>query len=87
VRFYRPEPGEQHHAARPVNHVQGVMIEKELARYIHLSCGDYTTRETAERESLWRPKKGLYFCEAHNKWVPVYVPPKPPPLKNDELPF
>ena len=65
-------------------HAALAAIEATKARYIPLVCEHYTTLEADERYSLWRPTKGLSFCETCNAWVksgrrraPVVTPMDP----------
>jgi hypothetical protein len=63
-------------------------IEKDLAAYIHLKCGHYTTREEQEFYSVWRPQKGVYFCTGYKKcgkWVALMPKEKPQPLPDKPL--
>lgn len=52
-------------------------IERAYCRYLHLVCGHYSTLETDEAYSYWRPRKGVTLCENCSKWVEIAKPPAP----------
>lgn len=60
-------------------------IEKSLARYLHLECGHYQTLETFNLYLVFRPKKGLTFCESCNENVKIAQPPHRRPLPQEPM--
>jgi hypothetical protein len=70
------------------SHVKGPKEKKEptwITNYIHLVCGCVTTPQTIEVYRLWQPKRGVYFCENHGKWIKKEPPPTPAPLPDVPL--
>jgi hypothetical protein len=59
-------------------------IDRAHARYLHLECGHYSTLDIDEGYSIWRPRKGVSFCEHDgcHKWVEI-LKPKPPEAISD----
>lgn len=53
------------------------------ARYRILSCGHYTDKESQERYLAWRPRRGVWFCEECEEWLPFKRTPK---VKPPEVP-
>jgi len=51
-------------------------LEKNLARYIPIMCGHMTDLETQHRYAVWRPKRGLVYCDKCDDWLAVKPPPK-----------
>lgn len=49
-------------------------IESDLARYMELDCGHFTTLEVQQLYSRWKPKRGMAMCEHHNDWVLIKRP-------------
>jgi hypothetical protein len=46
-----------------------VRIEPRSAwAYIFLACGRITTPEEQEFFSVWKPRRGLYYCTSCKKW-------------------
>lgn len=60
-----------------------ILLERHLAPYILLECDHFTTREAVEFYSLWRPKRGMYYCETCTKWRQPMASPTPEPLPED----
>ena len=60
--------------------VRNVAREKELAAYMHLSCGHWTTREEQEFRSVWKPRKGVWYCPECEEWLILWKPPEKKPL-------
>lgn len=47
----------------------GKKIEPKSAwAYIFLTCGRITTPDEQEFYSVWKPRRGLYFCEVCHNW-------------------
>jgi len=59
--------------------------EKALARYITITCGHVTDLETQHRYAVWRPKRGLVFCEIDDQWLPAKPPPPRPEYPQQPL--
>src|SRR6516162_3460532 len=59
--------------------------ERELARVIRITCGHFTYLEDQQLYAVWRPKRGLVFCEKCNKWLAVMPPPVAPDLPNEPM--
>src|SRR5215475_441216 len=57
--------------------VKEVMIEKERAAYIDLTCGHTTTYEAQLFYSVWAPRKAIYYCDKCHRDVEMRKKPKP----------
>lgn len=44
-------------------------LPKSAFAYIYLVCGHITHPEEQEFYSIWKPKRGLYYCEKCEEWV------------------
>lgn len=60
-------------------------IERARAGYIHLECGHISTLEIDEGYSVWRPKRGVTYCEKCSDWVAIAKPPAPTPIPDTPL--
>lgn len=60
-------------------------IEKAKNQYIHLACKHFTTWESDELYSHWRPNSKVHWCEKCNKWKEREKPPKKEPLPDNPL--
>lgn len=56
------------------------------ARYLRLICGHYSTLEEQEAVSLWKPKRGLYWCDLDDDWVKI-APPRVLPADYPDEPL
>jgi hypothetical protein len=61
------------------------VIDSSKARYLYLVCGHYSTLETDEAYSIWRPRKGVTLCENCQDWVEIAKPPAPVDLGNTPM--
>lgn len=60
-------------------------IERAISKYLTLECGHMSTLEVDEGYSIWRPKKGMTFCENCHDWVKIAKPPAPTPTPDTPL--
>ena len=59
--------------------------EKELARYIPLECGHFTTRDEQIILSEWRPR-GMAWCDKEcQDWVKIKPPPPAPDYPQEPM--
>lgn len=59
-------------------------IEKQMSKYLHLSCGHIQVFETFERYRF-AAKQGKTYCEECDELVTIVKPPKKPPLPEEPL--
>jgi len=52
-------------------------IEAQLARYIRIECGHFTTLDAQDMYLICKPKAGTVYCETCHKWLAVAKPPAP----------
>jgi hypothetical protein len=60
-------------------------IERAISKYLFLDCGHKSTLQVDEGYSIWRPKKGMTFCENCHDWVVISKPPAPPAIPDTPL--
>ena len=53
--------------------------------YITLSCDHLTTVDEQEFWRVFQPRRGLFYCEHHCKWLPVKPKAPRPPLPDEPM--
>src|SRR5271165_6430706 len=87
VKGYSPEPASPRVPRKTLQErmARQAAIEGQLARYIPIVCGHYTTLDAQDVYLVCRPKRGMVFCESCEKWEKIAKPPEPAPTPQEPL--